>query len=66
MSLAVLEGIPFSSIITGLGVTILFVYSLLKLLEFYGLQIEVFGVYIGFFSFILLSVFILPTEYPTI
>lgn len=53
-----------SSIITTLGISILIVYGLTKILEFYGIGINVYGSYIAFYFFILISLFILPRDYP--
>jgi hypothetical protein len=55
-----------SSIITTLGLTLLVVYGLTKILEFYGIGINVYGSYLAFYFFILISSFILPREYPKI
>ena len=53
-----------SSIITTLGITILLVYGITKILEFYGIGINIYGSYLAFYFFILISSFILPREYP--
>jgi branched-subunit amino acid ABC-type transport system permease component len=55
-----------SSIITTLGISLLLVYGLTRILEFYGIGINVYGSYIAFYFFILISSFILPREYPKI
>lgn len=55
-----------SSIITTLGISILLVYGLTRILEFYGIGINVYGSYIAFYFFMMISVFILPCEYPKI
>jgi len=55
-----------SSIITTLGISILLVYGLTRILEFYGIGINVYGSYIAFYFFIIISSFILPREYPKI
>lgn len=55
-----------SSIITTLGLSIMLVYGLTKLLEFYGIGINVYGSYIAFYFFIIISTFILPREYPRV
>lgn len=55
-----------SSIITTLGVSILLVYGLTRILEFYGIGINVYGSYIAFYFFIIISLFILPRDYPKI
>jgi hypothetical protein len=55
-----------SLIITTLGVSIIIIYGIIKLLDFYGIGINVYGSYIAFYVFIVLSSFILPREYPKI
>jgi branched-subunit amino acid ABC-type transport system permease component len=55
-----------SSIITTLGISLLLVYGLTRILEFYGIGINVYGSYIAFYFFILISTFILPREYPRV
>ena len=52
-----------TSIITTLGVSVLLVYGLTRILEFYGIGINIYGSYIDFYFFLLLSSFILPREY---
>jgi len=55
-----------SSIITTLGLSIVLVYGLTRILEFYGIGINVYGSYIAFYFFILITSFVLPREYPKI
>jgi hypothetical protein len=55
-----------SSIITILGITIVLVYGLTKILEFYGIGISVYGSYIAFYFFLLISSFVLPQNYQSI
>jgi hypothetical protein len=55
-----------SSIITTLGISILLVYGLTRILEFYGIGINIYGSYIAFYFFVLISSFILPRNYPKI
>ena len=52
-----------SSIITTLGISILLVYGLTCILEFYGIGINIYGSYIAFYAFILISSFVLPRDY---
>ncbi len=52
-----------SSIITTLGIFILLGYGLTKILEFYGIGINIYGSYIAFYAFILISACILPRDY---
>jgi hypothetical protein len=44
----------------------LLVYGLTRILEFYGIGINVYGSYIAFYLFMLISSFILPREYPRV
>jgi hypothetical protein len=46
-----------------IGISLLLLYGITKILEFYGIGINVYGSYVAFYLFILLSVFILPTNY---
>jgi hypothetical protein len=55
-----------STIITILGIATLLTYGIVKILEFYGVGINIYGSYIAFYFFILISAFILPREYPKI
>lgn len=55
-----------SKTITILGVAILLIYGLTKILEFYGIGINIYGSYLAFYFFLLISAFILPTNYPSI
>ena len=50
--------------ITLLGVSLIFFYSLTQILKFYGVGEEVYGYYLIFYAFMLLSILILPNEYP--
>lgn len=52
-----------SSIITILGISLLLVYGLTKLFDFYGIGINMYGSYLAFYLFLLISVFILPNNY---
>jgi hypothetical protein len=52
--------------ITLLGVSLIFFYSLIQILKFYGIGEEVYGYYLIFYVFMLLSIIILPNEYPKV
>ena len=52
-----------SAIITTLGMAILLVYGFTRILEFYGVGINVYGSYIAFYLFILISSFVFPRDY---
>jgi hypothetical protein len=54
-----------TTIITILSISILLVYGLTKIMEFYGIGINVYGSYIAFYFFLLLTAFILPRNYPS-
>ena len=46
-----------------IGISLLLLYGITKILEFYGIGINIYGSYVAFYVFILISVFILPTKY---
>ena len=52
--------------ITLIGISIIFFYSLTQLLNFYGVGEDVYGIYILFYIFIIISSLILPNDYPRI
>jgi hypothetical protein len=52
--------------ITILGISIIFLYSLTQILQFYGVSPEVYLVYVYFLILIIISIFILPNDYPQI
>jgi hypothetical protein len=55
-----------SSFITSIGITIILTYSIVKLLEFYGIGISNYGPYLSFYVFILVTSYILPRYYNNI
>jgi len=52
----------FESIITWLGVSILITFCVTQILNFYGIGVNVYGSYIAFYLFLLISTFVLPTS----
>ena len=54
------------SSITLLGVSLIFFYTLTQILKFYGVGEEVYGYYLIFYTFMLLSILILPNDYPKV
>ena len=52
--------------ITLIGLSIIFFYSIIQVLQFYGIEEDVYGVYILFYVFIILCILILPNNYPKI
>ena len=55
-----------SSIITLLGLTILFVYCIIQILNFYGVYISSYGVYLMFYLFMVACYIILPHQNPSL
>jgi hypothetical protein len=52
--------------ITLLGISLIFFYSISQILKFYGVGEEVYGYYLIFYAFMILSILILPNEYPKV
>ena len=52
--------------ITLLGISILIFYSLIQIFTFFGISQDTYGVYLLFYVFLILSIIILPNEYPKI
>jgi hypothetical protein len=55
-----------TSIITTLGFTILILYILIQILNFYGIGQDVYGIYLAFIIFMILNSFVLPTKPATL
>jgi hypothetical protein len=53
-------------IITLLGFSIIILYCVVQILKFYGLNEGDYGVYIVFFIFIIISLIVLPNQYPSV
>jgi hypothetical protein len=54
------------NVITFIGLSIVFFYSLTQILNFFGISQEIYGKYLLFYIFIALSVIVLPNNYPTV
>ena len=52
--------------ITAFGIAILIVYSVTKILNFYGIGVDKYGSYLVFYIFLLLCYYIFNSEYPKI
>ena len=52
--------------ITTFGIAILVVYSVTKILNFYGIGVDKYGSYLVFYIFLLLCYYIFNSEYPKI
>lgn len=50
--------------ITLIGISIIFFYSITQMLKFYGVGEDIYGVYVLFYIFIIISILILPNDYP--
>ena len=50
--------------ITLVGISIIVFYSLIQILNFYGVGQDTYGIYILFYIFIILSTIISPKDYP--
>jgi hypothetical protein len=51
------------SAITAVGISLMLVYATTKILEFYGIGPDVYGSYVAFYVFLIISSFILPRYY---
>lgn len=54
------------TIITILGIFVLFFFTISKLFSFYGVGSEWYGIYVAFYAFIMLSLVILPKKIPSL
>ena len=52
--------------ITIIGISLIFLYIVTQILNFYGIGTESYGIYLGFIGFILLSIVILPNKDSTL
>ena len=53
-------------IITLLLGTYLIIYIIIQILNFYGIGKDVYGIYLAFFIFLLVTSFVLPRKYAVI
>ena len=54
-----------SSLITGIVLALLLLFCIPKILNFYDITIDMYGPYLGFVVFILITLFILPRNVTT-
>jgi hypothetical protein len=52
--------------ITLIGLSIVFFYSLSQILKFYGINEDVYGIYILFYIFIIICILVLPNNNPKV
>jgi len=50
--------------ITLIGLSVIFIYSLTQILNFYGIGSDAYGIYVLFYIFIIISILILPNDNP--
>jgi uncharacterized membrane protein len=50
--------------ITLIGLSLLFFYSITQILNFYGINESIYGIYLLFYIFIVISILVLPNDYP--
>ena len=54
------------TMITIIGIFVLFFFTITRLFAFYGVGAEWYGVYMAFYAFIMLSLVILPRKIPSL
>jgi len=54
------------SVISVIGFSIIIIYVLLQIFNFYGIGQDIYGIYLAFTIFMILSMVILPTGVPTV
>ena len=52
--------------ITIIGFSLIFMYVISQILNFYGIGTSIYGNYMVFYLFIIISLLVLPTAYPTL
>jgi hypothetical protein len=57
-------GLSITTLISLFVFSLIFTYVIVNILEFYGVGANVYGSYIGFYLFLLVSIFVLPRDYP--
>jgi len=50
--------------ITLIGLSVIILYSLVQIFKFYGINDDAYGTYLLFYIFIIISILILPNDYP--
>jgi len=53
-----------AALISLIGISVIFMYIIIQILNFYGVSSDSYGIYIVFFVFLLLSIVILPNSIP--
>jgi len=55
-----------TTLITIFGISMLILYIIIQILNFYGVGQDVYGIYLVFFLFLMITSLILPTSNPKI
>ena len=55
-----------SNLITLIGISIILFYSVTKILDFYGIGVDVYGIYVMFYVLIMIFILVLPSENPRV
>ena len=50
------------SAITGLGLAVILGYAIINIMSFYGIGANVYGIYLVFYGFLVVTYFVLPTD----
>jgi len=53
------------NVITILGFTILIIFIFTKIFNFYGIPLQYYGVYLVFFTFLIICLFLFETSYES-
>jgi len=52
--------------IINIAIVIVLIYSIIQLLNFYGVGANVYGSYFAFYLFLFLCTYVLPNDYPSL
>jgi hypothetical protein len=52
--------------ITIIGISVVLLYCISQIMKFYGIGEETYGIYVAFYIMLLISIFILPNNYPSV
>jgi len=52
-----------SSTVTSIGLSLIVIFAITKILDFYGVGPDVYGTYVGFYLFLVIAAFVLPRYY---
>jgi hypothetical protein len=53
-----------SNIITTIGLSTIIFYTMINILKFYGINENIYGIYLLFYLFMVVSIIVLPNNYP--